>query len=251
MKILFISDLHLGADYMDVRAHERRAVAFLRSEAHDADHIYLLGDVLDYWYEYRNVVPRGFVRFFGELARLADSGVKITWMTGNHDIWLFDYLRDELGIEVIDAPFIMREIAGKCFLLAHGDRIGRSSAGFRLICSLFRNKICQRLFASLHPGLTVPLAKRWSHSSRDNSCETPAQKTAHIRHILADAEKIAAEHPEADYIIEGHHHLTLLHKLSGREVTLAVLGDWISHDSYAIFNGNILSLNHYNHEAQS
>ena len=126
MKVLFLSDLHLGANYIaNSRAHENRVVDFLRHEGSDADHIYLLGDVLDYWYEYRTVVPRGFVRFFGELARLADSGVKITWMTGNHDIWLFDYLRDEIGMEVIDAPFIIREIGGQRFLLAHGDRIGR------------------------------------------------------------------------------------------------------------------------------
>lgn len=142
MKVLFLSDLHLGADYIvDHRAHERRVVDFLRAEGRGADHIYLLGDVLDYWFEYRAVVPRGFVRFFGELARLSDSGVKITWMTGNHDIWLFDYLRDELGIEVVDAPFIIRDICGKRFLLAHGDRIGHASAGFKLICSLFRNRV--------------------------------------------------------------------------------------------------------------
>ena len=167
MKVLFISDIHLGARYMgDTRTHEARVVNFLRNEAHDADSLYLLGDILDYWFEYRNVVPRGFIRFFGELAALSDAGVKITWMTGNHDIWLFDYLRDELGIEVVDAPYIVRKIGTRRFILAHGDRIGRTTAGFRFICSLFRNKVCQKLYSGLHPRITVPFAKAWSNSSR-------------------------------------------------------------------------------------
>ena len=120
----FISDLHLGARYLpDRRLHEAKIVSFLHSIRDTAEAIYLVGDVLDYWYEYRTVVPRGYVRFFGALAALADSGVRITWLTGNHDIWLFDYLRDEIGIEVVDGS-IIRDIAGKRFFIALRRRRG-------------------------------------------------------------------------------------------------------------------------------
>ena len=122
----FLSDLHLGAGYIpDHRAHERRVVDFLRSIEPRAKRIYLLGDILDYWWEYRDVVPRGFVRFFGELARLADSGVEITWFKGNHDIWIFDYLPSEIGLEVHDG-IMVRDIDGARFLLEHGDGVGHS-----------------------------------------------------------------------------------------------------------------------------
>ena len=118
-KTYFLSDLHLGATYMpDEREHEARVIEMLENFARDARTIYLLGDVLDYWYEYRTVVPRGHVRFFGELARLADSGIKIYWFIGNHDIWLFDYLRDELGVDVIDG-YAVHEIDGKKFFLSN------------------------------------------------------------------------------------------------------------------------------------
>lgn len=125
LPVYFISDLHLGASYIpDPKAHERRAAAFVESLIGRASELIMLGDVLDYWYEYRNVAPRGYLRFFGALARLADSGVKITWFIGNHDIWLFDYLRDEIGLEVVDGVLV-REILGKRFLLTHGDGVGR------------------------------------------------------------------------------------------------------------------------------
>ena len=147
----FISDLHLGARYLpDRRLHEAKIVSFLHSIRDTAEAIYLVGDVLDYWYEYRTVVPRGYVRFFGALAALADSGVRITWLTGNHDIWLFDYLRDEIGIEVVDGS-IIRDIAGKRFFIAHGDGVGLLKPSFRFIRAMFRNHICQRLYSSIHP----------------------------------------------------------------------------------------------------
>ncbi len=133
----FLSDLHLGAGYIpDHRAHERRVVDFLRSIEPRAKRIYLLGDILDYWWEYRDVVPRGFVRFFGELARLADSGVEITWFKGNHDIWIFDYLPSEIGLEVHDG-IMVRDIDGARFLLEHGDGVGRLPWSFRRLRGLF------------------------------------------------------------------------------------------------------------------
>lgn len=240
----FISDLHLGAGYIDdSRAHEARVVAFLQSIEDRAARLYMLGDVLDYWFEYRNVVPRGYIRFFGELARLADKGVEIVWMTGNHDIWLFDYLRDEIGITVIDEPWIERTIDGRRFYLAHGDRIGPQTAGFRFICSLFRNRVCQRLYAGLHPRLTVPFAHSCSRRSRESSpLDKPADTAAHVAAVTAVAADIARENPGLDYIVMGHHHIVVDTPLAGGHTRLIVLGDWISNDTYAVFDGDSMRL---------
>ena len=240
--VIFLSDTHLGSRYSDHgHAAERRVSHFLRSLPDDVTHIYLLGDILDYWFEYRTVAPRGFIRFFGELARLADSGVKITWLTGNHDIWMNGYLADELGIEVVDAPYIIRKIGNKTFLLAHGDRIGHRSRSFRFISRVFRNRICRRLFAAIHPGLTVGFAHRWSSHSRASGY---APSDSDIRRILTDAATVASEHPEVNYIIEGHHHIPLQEQIG--PARLIVLGDWASDGYYASYDGHDVALNRLN-----
>ena len=237
--VYFLSDVHLGAAYIDDhRAHEDRIVTFLKSIEQDAAELYLLGDILDYWYEYRNVVPRGFVRFFGQLARMSDAGVHITWMTGNHDIWLFDYLRDEIGIEIIDAPYIKRRVGDHTAILAHGDRIGRQKPAFRFICSLFRNKICQKLYAGIHPRLTVPFAHGWSKSSRMNATECTDQ--ARVDEIRAMGSDLLSMQADADALVMGHYHIPAEIPLpDGKEII--VLGDWIQHFTYAKYTpgGNI------------
>ena len=136
-KVYFISDLHLGARYIaDAQAHEKRVVAWLESIRDHASALYLLGDILDYWYEYRYVVPKGHVRFLGVLARLVDAGVKVYWFQGNHDIWLFSYMQSEIGIEVVDGSRVV-ELSGKRFFLEHGDGVGHKSAGFHAgLCRL-------------------------------------------------------------------------------------------------------------------
>ncbi len=236
--IYFISDIHLGAKYIaDPREHERRVVEFFNSIRHDADELYLLGDILDYWFEYRNVVPRGFIRFFGALAALSDAGVKITWLTGNHDIWLFDYFSKELGIEIIDAPTIERQIKGKKFLLCHGDRIGRQKLSFRFICSLFRNKFCQKLYSGIHPRWTIPFAHAWSSHSRSTGDSMSLSQFE--EYIVHNAESIETS---ADYIVMGHYHIMLERQLSGRKSSLFVLGDWISNFSFGCFDGTRFTL---------
>lgn len=238
--IYFISDLHLGARYIaDPRAHQQRVVNFLHSIAADATELYLVGDVLDYWFEYRTAVPRGYVRFFGALAALADAGVKITWLTGNHDIWLFDYLRTEIGMEVIDSPWVERTIAGKRFIIGHGDRIGRRSAGFRFICSLFRNRLLQWLYSGIHPRWTIPFAHLWSSSSR-RSRYGIADVEAHANQVGQDVATL----PQADFVVLGHHHIVVDRQMAhGR---LIVLGDWIDHCSYGQFDGSTFTLKTFN-----
>lgn len=237
---LFISDLHLGARYLqDPRRAEKRVVDFLEKYREQTKHIYLVGDILDYWYEYKYVVPRGFVRFFGMLARLADEGIGITWLIGNHDIWLFDYLKNEIGIEVVDGS-IIREIDGSKFFITHGDDIDDSSRSFRMLRALFRSRFCQRLYAAIHPRWTIPLALGWSKNSRSDMSGKKAESPRPDRY-LQFAEQFAQTHPDIDWYIFGHLHILYRNKIStGAEVV--VLGDWISHFSYAIFDGRELQL---------
>lgn len=238
--VYFISDLHLGASYIaNHRAHEARVTAFLDSIASNATELYLLGDVLDYWYEYRTVVPRGYVRFFGVLARMADAGVRITWLTGNHDIWLFDYLRDEIGLEVVDAPYVVREFDGRRFILAHGDRIGTRKASFRFICHLFRNRLCQKLYSAIHPRWTVGLAHGWSSASRKSSGYVPVGIETVVER---EADTLALAVPGTDYVVLGHHHIAHQARLPQSGAELIVLGDWIDKDTYACWDGKTLRL---------
>ena len=237
--------MHLGAGYVPrPREHEHAVCSFLRDMTPDMTELYILGDALDYWYEYRYAVPRGHVRFFGELARLADAGVKITWLTGNHDIWLFDYLRDEIGIEVVDAPMLPRTIMGARFVLAHGDRLGRQKAFFRFICRMFRNKVCQRLYSAIHPGLTIPFARRWSRHSRNYGRAISAEERLAITLpvIKESCAEIMDACPGTQYIVMGHHHTPYQGEVDNSSARVTVLGDWIDGGSYAVFDGSRLEL---------
>ncbi len=248
MKAYFLSDLHLGAPYFsDSKEAERRIVSFLDSIKEDANVIYLLGDVLDYWYEYRYVVPRGFVRFFGKLAEMADRGIRIVWFIGNHDIWIFDYLPTELGIEVVDGSLV-EEIDGRYFYMTHGDGVGRLKPSFRFIRSLFRNKICQKLFSGIHPRWTIPFAYSWSDHSRHSS-PLPSESDAKrmIENITSFSREYLVAHPEIDYFMYGHLHLLERFPISSNsdKAEVIVLGEWLERFSYAYWDGEKLSLKKY------
>lgn len=235
--VYFLSDLHLGASYYkDKRERELRVVSFLESIRDKASEVYLMGDVLDYWFEYRTVVPRGYVRFFGALASLADSGVKITWFIGNHDIWLFDYLRDELGIRVVDGVEV-REIMGKKFFLNHGDGVGSLSPGFRFIRWLFRNKMCQKLYSGIHPRWTVPLAYLWSAHNR-NILEYKPEFRGMDKEPLAifACDYYRNVDPSINYFVFGHVHVVVDEPISPT-CRFVILGDWITEFTYAVFDG--------------
>lgn len=234
-KVYFLSDLHLGASYNDDnRETERKIVAFLDSIKNDAAEIYLLGDILDYWYEYKHVVPRGYVRFFGKLADLTDSGIKITWLIGNHDIWIFDYIPSELGVEVIDG-ILNRNILGVPFSMQHGDAIG-GNRKFRFLRTLFRNKFCQRLYSNIHPRWTVGFAYSCSRKSRMKkgmAVEWPNNLIGSIRQWCSDQIK---DGDESRYFVFGHLHSLHMEELPD-DRKLIVLPDWPSSRSYGVFDG--------------
>lgn len=242
-KAYFLSDMHLGAGYfLSAREAERRVVEFLDHIGRDASEIYLLGDVLDYWYEYRYVVPKGFVRFFGKLAELADNGVKITWMAGNHDIWLFGYLESELGITVVDGV-IEKDILGKRFFLSHGDGVGKVPLSFRIMRSVFRNRLCQRLYSGIHPRWTIPFAYGWSKSSRkrgSGSCVADEGRAGAER-LQEFAESHHSRHTSIDCYIFGHVHFQSRKRIDGRSEVIT-LGGWISEFDYVEFDGDKLKL---------
>lgn len=245
----FLSDMHLGASYIaDPRAHENRVVSFLRSIENDARAVYLLGDVLDYWFEYRSVVPRGYVRFFGQLARMADAGIEIVWFTGNHDIWLFDYVQTQIGIEVIDAKNggIERRIDGTLFFLGHGDDFGRQPLGYRMLRAVFHNRFCQWLYAGIHPRWTMPFAYGWSSHSRKGAERKPNPKIVENGLCAAEdeARRISMLQPDLRYVIIGHLHI-VVDKPVTPSCRLVVLGNWIDQSTYAVFDGAQLSVKEY------
>lgn len=235
-KAYFIADLHLGASYRaDEKAIERKVVEFLDSIKADAGEIYLLGDILDYWFEYRHVVPRGYVRFFGKLAELADSGIKITWLIGNHDIWIFDYLPTELGIEVVDG-ILERDILGTKFCIQHGDAIG-GSRKFRMMRALFRNKTCQKLYSDIHPRWTVGFAYGCSRRSRMKQSPEIPEDSKLIESIRKWSDTQISEGNPALYYVFGHLHRFYDETLkNGRR--LIVMPAWPSKHEYGVFDGS-------------
>ena len=236
-KTYSLSDFHLGAKYIDnPRKQEQRIVSFLESIRNDAKEIYLLGDILDYWFEYRYVVPKGYVRFFGKIAELADSGIKIYWFIGNHDIWIFDYLPSELGVEIVDGSQI-KQIDGKTFFIAHGDGLGDESRSFRMLRAFFRNRFCQRLYAGIHPRWTVPFALNWSRSNRVNGEDRPFGCDEPLQRFVTNYK----EDQKIDYFVFGHRHVAV-DKSIGNNSRLIILGDWIKLYSYAVYDGNDLRL---------
>ncbi|MBD5334140.1 MAG: UDP-2,3-diacylglucosamine diphosphatase [Bacteroides sp.] len=240
----FISDLHLGASYIaDPRAHERRVVEFLDHIAPDCKRLFLLGDILDYWWEYRSVVPRGFTRFFGALARLADSGVEIVWFKGNHDIWIFDYLPQEIGLTVHDG-IMVTELDGHRFLMEHGDGVGRLPWSFRKLRGLFRNRVAQKLYAAIHPRWTIGFAHSWSSHSRKQGGYTPSERAGD--NLVNFARTYNADHADEkiDFFIFGHCH-TILDSTLPDGSKIIILGDWISRFSYAVWDGKDITMKRF------
>lgn len=256
-KAYFLSDLHLGASYgTDSREREKKVVRFLDSIADDACEIYLLGDVLDYWFEYKFVVPKGYVRFLGKIAELSDRGIKITWLIGNHDIWIFDYFSLELGVEIVDG-ILKRDIMGTTILMEHGDGIWQRDWKFRFLRSLFRNRLCQKLYSGIHPRWTIPFALNWSHNSRISGKrdgnhgpenELPAKQhrlEENIEALKLFSTDYLISDPKVKYFIYGHLHEVLEYPLT-QDSKMLILGDWLTHFSYAEFDGKEMRIRFFN-----
>ncbi|QZE13374.1 UDP-2,3-diacylglucosamine diphosphatase [Halosquirtibacter laminarini] len=244
-KIYFISDLHLGASALDNnRERELHLVKWLKEIEPSAKELFLVGDIFDFWYEYKYVVPKGFVRFFGQLCHMIDQGVEIHFFTGNHDVWAFDYLQKEIGLKVYYKPkMFVRN--GKKIFVGHGDGLNPDDTGYLLLNKVFKSKVAQRLFSWIHPDIAFSIANRWSKHSRlshpDESeyFEANMNKEEQLRFAISfeSVEKV-------DYLIFGHRHVFIDHQLP-KGARLIILGEWIQTFSYAVFDGENISLRKY------
>ena len=243
--IYFASDIHLGSDiFEDPLVVEKRFVRWLDSIKDDAQALYLLGDIFDFWYEYKHVVPKGFTRFLGKIAEMTDAGIEIHFFTGNHDIWVYDYLPRETGVIVHKKP-ITKEINGKTFYLAHGDGLGDNSQSFKLLRWLFHNKVCRVLFSTLHPRWAFAFAHTWSKHRRKTGLVNPTGYFGEDKeHLVLYAKKYITQHPETDYLIFGHRHIMLDLMLSHKS-RMMIIGDWLQYFSFAVFDGENLSLEQF------
>jgi UDP-2,3-diacylglucosamine hydrolase len=249
MKIYFASDFHLGVPDKDSSLdREKRIVRWLTEVSKDADEIFLLGDLFDFWFEYKQVVPRGFTRLLGKLSELTDRGIPVHVFTGNHDMWIFDYLPSETGV-ILHRDSIQREWSGKKFFIGHGDGLGPGDHGYKFIKKVFASKVCQWLFARFHPNFGIGLANYWSRKSRKSTGDSDKKFLGEDKEWLVAYSKEVLEKEHFDYFIFGHRHLPLDIKLSESSSYLN-LGDWITHFSYAVFDGSNTALKYYEKEPE-
>lgn len=240
-KIYFLSDFHLGApNYSSSLEREKRIVQFLNSIQEDAQEIFILGDMFDFWYEYKKVVPKGYVRLLGKLAELSDKNIKLHFFVGNHDMWMKNYFQQELNMQVYYEPTTF-EWNNTIFYLGHGDGLGPGDKGYKFIKTIFRNPICQWLFGQLHPTTGIRLANYFSKKSREKTGESDQIFLGEDQEWLITYCKEILIKQHFDYFIFGHRHLPLDFKLTNKSRYIN-LGDWISSFTYAEFNGNQLFL---------
>lgn len=242
-KLYFASDFHLGAPTL-VESHkrERLIVTWLDEIKEDAKAIYLVGDIFDFWFEYKTVVPKGFVRLLGKLAELVDSGIAVHLFVGNHDLWMKDYLTTEIGITIHQRNITIEEDNKKLFI-GHGDGLGKGDYFYKLLRKFFTSKVCQWVFARLHPNLALTLAHTWSRSSRKSGEE--GSFISNEKEILFGYCQQQQELNPVDYYIFGHRHLPLELKVDSRAKYINT-GDWLTHNTYAVFDTGKLELKTYN-----
>lgn len=239
-KIYFLSDFHLGAPNAEQSlAREKMIVEFLEEIRHDAKMIFIVGDMFDFWYEYRRVVPRGYARLLGKLADITDSGIPVHFFVGNHDMWMKDYLQKELNIPVYFEPKPF-EFNGKKFLIGHGDGLGPGDHGYKALKKVFRNPVCQWLFGILPPYIGMGLANYFSRKSRASTGKNEEVFLGEDNEWLITYCKGILKHEHYDYFIFGHRHLPIDFKMNGSRYIN--LGDWIQYFTYAVFDGQQLTL---------
>ncbi len=240
-KIYFLSDFHLGApDYTSSLQREKKIVAFLDSIKQSAAAIFIVGDMFDFWFEYKHVTPKGYVRLLGKLAEITDSGIPVRFFVGNHDMWMRGYFEKELNIPVYFEPKTF-EWNGKNFFIGHGDGLGPEDHGYKLLKKVFRNRLSQMLFGMLHPSWGIGLANFFSRKSRKKTGKKDEVFLGEENEwlIIFSRQILAKEH--YDYFIFGHRHLPLDIKLTDKSRYIN-LGDWIQYFTYAEFDGKEIQL---------
>lgn len=240
-KIYFSSDQHLGAPTLEEsKAREEKFVNWLDQVSQDAAGIFLLGDLFDFWFEYKYVVPRGFVRVLGKLAQISDRGIPVYFFVGNHDLWMDDYFEKELNIPVYHQPKEF-EFNQKKFLIGHGDGLGPGDKGYKRMKKVFTNPVAKWFYRWLHPDLGVPLAQYFSVKNKAISGEEDVEFLGEDKEWLVQYCKYKLTTNDYDYFVFGHRHLPLQIKLN-KHAEYINLGDWIHHFTYGEFDGNEVKL---------
>ena len=240
-KVYFLSDFHLGVpDHASSLVREKKIVAFLERAKADAATIFIVGDLFDFWFEYRKVVPKGYVRILGKLAELTDAGILVHFFVGNHDMWMSGYFEQELNIPVYHESRVF-EFNGKKFFVGHGDGLGPGDHGYKAIKKVFRNPLSKFLFGLIPPFFGISLAAYFSKSSRASTGESDEKFLGEENEwlILYCREKLKEQ--SYDYFVFGHRHLPIDFQLNEKSRYIN-LGDWIKYDSYAVFDGTALQL---------
>lgn len=253
MALYFISDTHLGLDFGAKTPAEREKIVvnFLDSIAQDCEELFLVGDIFDFWYEWKRVVPKGYVRLLGRLAMMADSGVKVHFLIGNHDQWLTDYFDTQLGIKTYTEPIII-DHSGRRLFVAHGDKFYKHKPVGRVLATLFTNSSIGK-FASrfVHPNSMMRFGHAWSQSSR--------RKHVNIGHVFAEDDDflvkfannyLSSIDSSIDYFIFGHEHTPVVYPLKNPDQSmtsnLAILGEWVENPVYGRFDNGVFSLQRFN-----
>lgn len=243
-KIYFVSDVHLGAPALKNNAErERLFVGWLDSIKADAKALFLMGDIFDFWFEYRKVAPRGFTRTLGKIAEIADTGIPVHFFTGNHDMWITDYLPEELGI-ILHRKEFRTELFGKKFFLAHGDGLDPFDKGYHLLKKLFTSRTLQWFFSRLHPNFAFRIAQNWSkHSRISNGIQADGYQGDDREGLFLFAQSLLKTE-QIDYFVFGHRHLLVEKPIDNKSVFIN-LGDWINYFSYGVFDGEKFELKQY------
>lgn len=249
-KIYFASDLHLGLpNRIQSCEREKKFIRWLNHIQKDATELFLLGDVFDFWFEYKKVVPKGYVRVLGKLAEITDQGIPIHFFVGNHDLWMKQYFTEELGVQIYRRPedFVRH---GKTFHIAHGDGLGPGDKTYKWIKKGYTNGVFQWLFHwFIHPNVGVGLGQYISRRKSAISGQRPPKFMGETKEWLVQYAKRKQEESHRDYYVFGHRHLPLEINID-RKATYVNIGDWVSHFSYAVFDGQQLALKYWNEDSQ-
>ncbi|MCX8472702.1 MAG: UDP-2,3-diacylglucosamine diphosphatase [Sediminibacterium sp.] len=242
-KIYFLSDFHLGVPtYSDSRQREHKLIRFLNFCATDAEYIFIIGDIFDFWFEYNTVVPKGFVRILAKIAELQERGINIFFFTGNHDLWMRDYFELELGVKIFHEPQPFN-FNDKKFLIGHGDGLGPGNSIYKIQKKIFLNPVCKFLFKWLHPDLGIKLALKLSHKSKTN--HNHSVSSIKTNESIISYCKEQALHFQYDYFVFGHSHYPNECIINNNSVYYNV-GDWITQYSFGVFDGVELKIEKFN-----
>lgn len=234
-KLFFASDFHLGVpDRASSMQREKKIVRWLDSVKDSAHSIYLLGDVFDFWFEYKHAIPKGFVRLLGKLAEIRDTGIPITFFTGNHDMWMFDYFPTELEIPVYKTPQQLL-VGDRKLLIGHGDGLGPGDNAYKRLKKIFESRLSQWLFARFHPNFGISLANKWSNFSRISNTDKEDEFLGEKEFLYQYCKEVEKEEHH-DFYVFGHRHM-LLEMDVGDSAKYINLGDWVNYCTYGQYDG--------------